>query len=71
MISNERRGHFLLSSVILRYPPYISVQNVEEAKKKSRKEKREGNLATQEGAYKRGGRKKGRETFHPRRGHYL
>jgi hypothetical protein len=40
-------------------------------KKKSRKEKREGNLATQEGAYKRGGRKKGRETFHPRRGHYL
>ncbi len=27
MRSNEKHGHFLLSSVILRYPPYISVQN--------------------------------------------
>jgi hypothetical protein len=43
MISNERRGHFLLSSVILRYHPYISVQNVEDAKKKraARKKGRE------------------------------
>ena len=46
-------------------------QNVEEAKKKGSKEKREGNLAAQEGAYKRGARKIGRETLHPRRGQMI
>jgi hypothetical protein len=65
-----KKDRFLLKLPLISFFNFINQEN-EEIKKKSRKEKREGNLATQEGAYKRGGRKKGRETFHPRRGHYL
>ena len=43
-------------------------QNVEEAKKKGSKEKREGNLAAQEGAYKKGCKEKREGNLAPQEG---